>query len=215
MTSDQLDQLRERWELAHARARATRRPAPSFDQLRDAILEYVTPWLDGQAGADLGPLWRFLQGSSVPGDVLERSERAAAERWLTPEARAVMATEAAQWPGRELAWVLRPVAEGDVGRYGDPRLSCRGNIDQVAQPFRDFRDGDLILHTHPSGDLEPSASDLDVCARSLVVCHGLGYGIASPDGTRLYLVREPRPTHETAADDAAPTGETAPCDTRP
>lgn len=49
----------------------------------------------------------------------------------------------------------------------------------------------LFLHNHPRGNLYPSETDLSHA--KLWAEMGIGFGIVSNDGSRLYLVREPRP----------------------
>ena len=49
--------------------------------------------------------------------------------------------------------------------------------------------GDVVIHNHPSGDLEPSAADMDIAS----VCgnQGIGFAIIDNDGTRCYVVVSP------------------------
>ena len=48
--------------------------------------------------------------------------------------------------------------------------------------------GEMLLHNHPGGHLEPSMPDLNIAARA----HddGIGFGIVNNEGTRLYVVVE-------------------------
>ena len=73
---------------------------------------------------------------------------------------------------------------------------ARGNRDAVLAAAKDARAGDILLHNHPSGHLEPSAADLAIAAR--VYGAGVGTGIVDNRGRSLYVVVEP-PAPEEAA----------------
>ncbi len=83
---------------------------------------------------------------------------------------------------------VRPVARGDVRSV----LALPG----VAQR------GDMLVHNHPGGLLEPSDADLEIAAR--VHGNGVGFAIVDNDATRLYVVTEVplRETESTIALDA-------------
>jgi ATP-dependent DNA helicase DinG len=68
----------------------------------------------------------------------------------------------------------RPVARGDVGSV-------------LALPGFASR-GEMLVHNHPSGILEPSEPDLAVAAR--IHDDGIGFGIVNNDATDLYVVVE-------------------------
>jgi ATP-dependent DNA helicase DinG len=71
----------------------------------------------------------------------------------------------------------------------DARAVARGNRAAVLAVARDAPEGGVLIHNHPSGNLEPSDADLAVAAR----CYeeGLGTAIVDNDATRLYVVVEP------------------------
>jgi ATP-dependent DNA helicase DinG len=48
--------------------------------------------------------------------------------------------------------------------------------------------GEMLLHNHPSGNLEPSGPDMDIAAR--MHDDGIGFGITNNDGSDLYVVVE-------------------------
>ncbi len=50
------------------------------------------------------------------------------------------------------------------------------------------RRGEMLLHNHPSGHLEPSGADLNVAAR--LHDGGVGFGIITNAGDALYVVVE-------------------------
>ncbi len=66
---------------------------------------------------------------------------------------------------------------------------ARGNHQAVLAAARDAETGEILLHNHPSGVLEPSEADLALAAR--IYEEGLGTGIVDNTGTRLYVVVEP------------------------
>ena len=68
------------------------------------------------------------------------------------------------------------------------RAVARGTVDCVlALPGVASR-GEMLLHNHPSGVLEPSGADLMVAAR--LHDSGVGFGIINNDATALYVVVE-------------------------
>jgi ATP-dependent DNA helicase DinG len=81
------------------------------------------------------------------------------------------------------------VAELEVdGRIRAVRAVARGTVDSVlALPGVASR-GEMLLHNHPSGVLEPSGADLMVAAR--LHDGGVGFGIINNDATDLYVVVE-------------------------
>ena len=82
----------------------------------------------------------------------------------------------------------RPVARGDV--------SCVLALPGFAQR------GEMLVHNHPSGVLEPSGPDLEIAAR--VHGDGIGFGIIDNQAATLYVVVEvPRERSRTALDPAA------------
>ena len=130
---------------------------------------------------------------------------------IAPAARARLRAEIAAAGGREVSFVgtldsggvilaARPVARGTVTAV----LALPG----VAQR------GEMLLHNHPSGTLEPSQADLSVAAR--LHDGGVGFGIVDNDAATLYVVVEvprPRPVAALDAVDTAralgPGGEVA------
>jgi ATP-dependent DNA helicase DinG len=104
---------------------------------------------------------------------------------LTPSVRAVLEREIRAAGGREVSFVAAVDAEGAVV---EARVVARGTIDAVlALPGVASR-GDLLLHNHPSGVLEPSGADLAVAAR--LHDAGVGFGIVDNAVTGCYIVVE-------------------------
>jgi ATP-dependent DNA helicase DinG len=108
---------------------------------------------------------------------------------LAPAIRALVRAEIAAARGREVSFVARPDANGLIV---DARVVARGTVDAVlALPGIAVR-GELLLHNHPSGVLEPSGADLTVAAR--LHDGGVGFAIVDNDVTDCYVVVEcPRP----------------------
>ena len=73
----------------------------------------------------------------------------------------------------------------------EPRAVARGNHQAVLAAARGAEVGEMVIHNHPSGTLEPSNADLAIAAR--VYEEGLGAGIIDNEARRLYVVVEPPP----------------------
>ena len=86
-----------------------------------------------------------------------------------------------------------------TGMLTGARAVARGTCRLRAGAARAARRGEMLLHNHPSGRLEPSMADLSIAARA----HdgGIGFGIVDNSGERLYVVVEvPAPTPVTRLD---------------
>ncbi len=105
---------------------------------------------------------------------------------LSPEAAAVIRGEIRRARGREVTFLLE-VSEDRV--LLNPRAVARGNRTAVLAVAREAPQGSVMVHNHPSGDLEPSQADL-VVAASLAEA-GVGSAIVDNGATELYVVAEP------------------------
>jgi len=104
---------------------------------------------------------------------------------LIPELRQYLAAQIAAAGGREVCFVASADAEGTLAAA---RVVARGTADRVlALPGVAAR-GEMVLHNHPDGVLEPSVADLTVAAR--LHDGGIGFGIINNDATELYVVVE-------------------------
>ncbi len=104
---------------------------------------------------------------------------------LAPAVLALLREEIAAAHGREVSFVAR--LDGN-GRIVEARVAARGTVDSVlALPGIAAR-GELLVHNHPSGVLEPSGADLTVAAR--LHDGGVGFGIVDNAVTELYVVVE-------------------------
>src|SRR3989442_7891205 len=98
--------------------------------------------------------------------------------------------------GRELTLVVRPDANGLVV---EARVVASGRVDTVLSLPGIAGRGEMLVHNHPSGVLEPSGADLAVAAR--LHDGGVGFGIVDNAVTDFYVVVEcPRPRSTTRLD---------------
>ncbi|HTI05360.1 MAG TPA: helicase C-terminal domain-containing protein [Gemmatimonadales bacterium] len=104
---------------------------------------------------------------------------------LTAAARALLQQEIAAAHGREVSFVVRADPNGALT---EARVLARGTIDAVLALPGIAQKGEMLLHNHPSGFLEPSGADLHVAAR--LHDEGVGFGIVDNDVTTLYVVVE-------------------------
>ncbi len=104
---------------------------------------------------------------------------------IAPGIRAYLAKEISLAGGREVCFVAQVDRDGVIT---GARALARGTADMVlALPGGACR-GDVLLHNHPSGSLEPSGADLNVAVR--LHDAGVGFGIVNNSATDLYMVVE-------------------------
>ena len=104
---------------------------------------------------------------------------------LTAAARVLLQEEIGAAHGREVSFVVRADPNGTLT---DARVVARGTIDAVLALPGVAQRGEMLLHNHPSGFLEPSGADLHVAAR--LHDEGVGFGIVNNDVSTLYVVVE-------------------------
>jgi ATP-dependent DNA helicase DinG len=104
---------------------------------------------------------------------------------LTAAARALLQEEIAAALGREVSFVVRADPNGTLT---DARVLARGTIDSVLALPGVAQRGEMLIHNHPSGFLEPSGADLHVAAR--LHDDGVGFGIVNNEVSTLYIVVE-------------------------
>jgi ATP-dependent DNA helicase DinG len=122
----------------------------------------------------------------------------ASESRLSRAASAAMRAAIRLAGGREVCFVGTVDAEGVIQ---SARAVARGDARQVLALPGFAQPGEMLLHNHPSGWLEPSGADMDVAAR--VYEQGVGFGIVDNDVTDLYVVLEVPPVQELKALDPA------------
>ncbi|MGH7585184.1 MAG: helicase C-terminal domain-containing protein [Gemmatimonadales bacterium] len=99
--------------------------------------------------------------------------------------RALLAAEIRAAGGREVCFVADVDGDGNIAAA---RAVARGTPEQVlALPGVAAR-GQMLLHNHPSGGLEPSGADLSIAAQ--LHDGGVGFGIIDNDADELYVVVE-------------------------
>ncbi len=87
--------------------------------------------------------------------------------------------------GREVCFVC---TVNDAGVVQTARVAARGDVSSVLALPGFANRGELLVHNHPSGVLEPSDADLAIAAR--MHDDGIGFAITDNDGARLYVVVE-------------------------
>ena len=122
----------------------------------------------------------------VPEPALRRPAAPPTPLKLSAECRERLRAEIARAGGREVCF-LATVDESRT--VHDPRAVARGSFAAVLVAARDAPEGGVMLHNHPSGDLEPSEADMGVAAQ--LYDQGLGTAIVDNEAERLYVVVEP------------------------
>ncbi len=104
---------------------------------------------------------------------------------LSADAQAALAREIAEAGGREVSFVA---AVGRDDLVTEVRAVARGTVDAVLALPGVAERGEIVLHNHPSGVLDPSTADLHIAAR--MHDEGVGFGIIDNAAEQLYMVVE-------------------------
>ena len=104
---------------------------------------------------------------------------------ILPTAASAMRAAIAMAGGREVCFVCTVDPEGVLQTA---RVVARGNVESVLALPGFARRGEMLVHNHPSGLLEPSGADYDVAAR--MHDDGIGFGIIDNLAAALYVVVE-------------------------
>ena len=104
---------------------------------------------------------------------------------LAPVAAAAIRSAIRLAGGREVCFVC---TADEAGIVQSARVAARGDVRSVLALPGFANRGELLLHNHPSGWLEPSDADLQVAAR--LHDDGIGFAIIDNDASRLYVVVE-------------------------
>ncbi|HYV97897.1 MAG TPA: helicase C-terminal domain-containing protein [Gemmatimonadaceae bacterium] len=100
--------------------------------------------------------------------------------------------------GREVCFVG---SVDDSGVVQTVRVVARGGVAQVLALPGFARRGEMLIHNHPSGMLEPSDADMQIAAR--MHDDGIGFGIVDNEASRMYVVVEvPRANKRTPLEHA-------------
>ena len=111
----------------------------------------------------------------------------AAQALLTSEAAATLRRAIAEAGGNEVFAIAR--READAAPYSEVRIVARGHRSAVPAVASTAEHGDVVVHNHPSGSLEPSEPDLAIAAR--FADEGVGFLIIDNAVERAYVVVEP------------------------
>jgi ATP-dependent DNA helicase DinG len=87
--------------------------------------------------------------------------------------------------GREVCFVCTLDSKGVIQTA---RVVARGTSESVLALPGIANRGDMLVHNHPSGHLEPSDADMRVAAR--LHDDGVGFAIIDNTATKLYVVVE-------------------------
>ncbi len=107
------------------------------------------------------------------------------ERYLTDGTRDRMRDAIRDAGGNEVFFIGRL---DDDGRVGEVEVHCRGGASAVPALLHVPRAGEVVLHNHPSGTLQPSDADLSLAAR--YGQDGVGFFIVDNDLSAIYAVVE-------------------------
>src|SRR6476469_3816148 len=115
---------------------------------------------------------------------------------LAPAAATAMRAAIRLAGGREICFVCTLDEDGVVKTA---RVVARGDVGSVLALPGFARRGEMLLHNHPSGVLEPSGADYDVAAR--LHDDGIGFGIIDNEAKACYVVvEEPRAEQQSRID---------------
>ena len=115
---------------------------------------------------------------------------------IAPNAAAAVRAAIRLAGGREVCFVCK-VDEREV--IVGARVVARGDIKSVLALPGFAQRGELLLHNHPSGNLEPSGPDLEIAARMHDA--GVGFAIVDNEASEVYVVVEvPRERRQAPVD---------------
>ncbi len=104
---------------------------------------------------------------------------------LTSSAAATIRTAIKLAGGREVCFVATIDEDGVIN---SARVVARGDVRSVLALPGFARRGEMLLHNHPSGVLEPSGPDMEIAAR--MHDDGIGFAITNNDASDVYVVVE-------------------------
>ena len=108
------------------------------------------------------------------------------EQLFLPEAAAALRAAIAEAGGNEVLAVGSLDPEGRVERI---TVAARGNAEAVPALEAHLARGEVVMHNHPGGRLEPSTPDFAVASR--LGAQGIGFYIVDNALSRVYVVAEP------------------------
>ena len=105
---------------------------------------------------------------------------------FTQQALSLMINDVQEAEFNEVLWWGQLDEEGLISHIS---VAARGTDQEVPALFPHMEKGDVIIHNHPSGVLQPSQADLSVA--SSLGNQGIGFFIVDNDLKRFYAVAEP------------------------
>lgn len=108
------------------------------------------------------------------------------DKRFTREVLSLMAEDLSDASSREVLWCGKL---NDEGMISSVSVAARGTYEEVPALFPHMEKGDVVIHNHPSGILQPSAADLSVA--SALGNQGIGFFIVGNDLSSYYAVAEP------------------------
>lgn len=108
------------------------------------------------------------------------------EEYFTPESAEFIRSAVAEASGNEVFCVGRTNEDSIVC---DVKVLARGNRQSVPAILGAAKTGDIVVHNHPSGNLEPSPQDLSIA--SAFGNKGVGFYIVDNEVEKVYVVVEP------------------------
>jgi ATP-dependent DNA helicase DinG len=108
------------------------------------------------------------------------------ETHFTADCRALMRHEIAEASGNEVFFIGRCNVDGIVW---EAQAIARGTKQAVPAILARAACGDVVVHNHPSGDLTPSAADMEIA--SVAGNQGIGFAIIDNACSRCYQVVSP------------------------
>ena len=75
------------------------------------------------------------------------------------------------------------VARRKGNKFGDVERTAMGNKEAVVMNLMDVFAGDIVIHNHPSGNLEPSMADIQQAA--ILERHEVGFYIVNDEVTEI------------------------------
>ncbi len=127
------------------------------------------------------------------------------ESYLTSPVRQQMRDAIADAAGNEVFFVGR-LGKGD--QVDEVEVHCRGGAAAVPALVNVPRAGEVVIHNHPSGDLQPSDADLSLASR--FGQDGVGFFIVDSELTSIYVVVEAHRSRREPLEHDAIVGHFAP-----
>ncbi len=126
-----------------------------------------------------------MRDAGVVAEPLPAVDQGAAAHRLAPQAAGAIRAAIRLAGGREVCFVGSVDEEGAVVTA---RVVSRGDIRSVLALPGCAERGEIMLHNHPSGELEPSDADCEIATR--MHDGGIGFAIVDNDAHELYVVVE-------------------------